>query len=161
MATASTPYFERQWILNVSHCELVTGHATRCPSTSSSCAKSFGRDLAIVRTCRAKLALRSTSERIGSIVRPGRLATVDDALGEGAPGGSSAARATSQAAYSRVGAQRGHRAASQGVVVPTAASMRRCERRQAPFSVEITCISTCKWLLRGPPWGLFVSSRCD
>ena len=31
MATASSPYFAVQWILNVSHREFVTGHADEMP----------------------------------------------------------------------------------------------------------------------------------
>ena len=52
------------------------------PSSYWSEVHSFSSDLDQERTCREKLALRSTSERVGSIVRPGQLATVDDALGE-------------------------------------------------------------------------------
>ena len=52
------------------------------PSSYWSEVHSFSSDLDQERTCREKLSLRSTSERVGSIVRPGQLATVDDALGE-------------------------------------------------------------------------------
>ena len=56
------------------------GRSTQAP-TGPRCIRSSG-DLDHERTCRENLALRSTSEGVGSIVRPGQLATVDDALGE-------------------------------------------------------------------------------
>ena len=68
--------------LNVSHDVFIGRPMKIDPSSYWSEVHSFSSDLDHERTCRAKLTLRSTSERIGSIVRPGRLATVDDALGE-------------------------------------------------------------------------------
>ena len=68
--------------LNASHDVFIVRPGKIDPSSYWSEVHSFSGDLDHKRTCRAKLTLRSTSERIGSIVRPGRLATVDDALGE-------------------------------------------------------------------------------
>ena len=68
--------------LNASHDVFIGRPMKIDPSSYWSEVHSFSGDLDHERTCREKLALRSTSERIGSIVRPGRLATVDDALGE-------------------------------------------------------------------------------
>ena len=104
--------------LNASHDVFIGRPGKIDPSSYWSEVHSFSSDLDQERTCREKLSLRSTSERVGSIVRPGQLATVDDALGEGALGGSLAAGATWRAADSRVGAPRGHRAASQGAKIP-------------------------------------------
>ena len=71
-----------QYSLNASHDVFMVRTMLFDPSSYWSEVHSFSSDLDHERTCRAKLTLRSTSERIGSIVRPGRLATVDDALGE-------------------------------------------------------------------------------
>ena len=68
--------------LNASHDVFIGRPGKIDPSSYLSEVHSFVGDLDHERTCRAKLALRSTSERAGSIVRPGQLATVDDALGE-------------------------------------------------------------------------------
>ena len=68
--------------LNVSHDVFIGRPGKIDPSSYWSEVHSFSGDLDHERTCREKLSLRSASERIGSIVRPGRLATVDDALGE-------------------------------------------------------------------------------
>ena len=68
--------------LNASHDVFIGRPMKIDPSSYWSEVHSFSGDLDHERACRAKLTLRSTSERIGSIVRPGRLATVDDALGE-------------------------------------------------------------------------------
>ena len=82
MPTASSPYLMGQSGLNASHDVFIGRPMKIDPSSYWSEVHSFSGDLDHERTCRAKLTLRSTSERIGSIVRPGRLATVDDALGE-------------------------------------------------------------------------------
>ena len=68
--------------LNASHDVFIGRPRKIDPSSYWSEVHSFSSDLDQERTCREKLALRSTSERVGSIVRPGQLATVDDALGE-------------------------------------------------------------------------------
>ena len=68
--------------LNASHDVFMVRTMLFDPSSYWSEVHSFSSDLDQERTCREKLALRSTSERVGSIVRPGQLATVDDALGE-------------------------------------------------------------------------------
>ena len=82
MATASSPYLMGQSSLNASHDVFMVRTMLFDPSSYWSEVHSFSSDLDHERTCREKLALRSTSERVGSIVRPGQLATVDDALGE-------------------------------------------------------------------------------
>ena len=82
MATASSPYLMGQSSLNASHDVFIGRPGKIDPSSYWSEVHSFSSDLDQERTCREKLSLRSTSERVGSIVRPGQLATVDDALGE-------------------------------------------------------------------------------
>ena len=82
MPTASSPYLMGQSSLNASHDVFIGRPGKIDPSSYWSEVHSFSSDLDQERTCREKLALRSTSERVGSIVRPGQLATVDDALGE-------------------------------------------------------------------------------
>ena len=85
----------------------------------------------------AATLLASLHGRSASGAPPVELITVCRRIYVDALGGSRAARATWQAVDQRAGAPWGRRSASQGVAVPKVASMRRCERRQAPFSARV------------------------
>ena len=65
MATASSPYLMGQSSLNASHDVFMARTMLFDPSSYWSEVHSFSGDLDHERTCREKLALRSTSERMG------------------------------------------------------------------------------------------------
>ena len=116
---------------------LASGRLSISPSSSWSYAKSVRHDVHSDQADHPKLALNPTSRSIGRASRSVELITVCRRIYVDALGGSRAARATWQAVDQRAGAPWGRHSASQGVAVPKVASMRRCERRQAPFSARV------------------------